>query len=152
VPTPPKFTTPEFSALKAEWDQKLADSGFDDIERPPPCRPKGDPKRHADYHKHFIRSDNPDGRNVPLDDLLAAEDADIPPFLTRDETSLWAGPLDYLAEALHHFPFRNSKDREIASRLYEAEPWGDIKAALHVGQSRIQRVIREIKAWQPTEP
>lgn len=145
---PPQFDTPEFKALKAEWDQKLADSGFDDIERPPPCRPDGDPKRHASYHRDFIKADNPDGRNVPLDDLLAAEDADVPPVLTRDQTNLWVGPLDYLGEALFHgFPFKSRTDRAIARRLHSGETWGSIARRLHVGEHRISRVIRDIKAW-----
>jgi hypothetical protein len=39
----PQIGTPEFNALKAEWDQKLAEDGFDDIERPPSCRAGPDP-------------------------------------------------------------------------------------------------------------
>ncbi len=145
----PKIGTPEFEVLKAEWYARARSGpdGIDDIEQPPPVRPGGDPRRHAAFYKDFIKSDNPAGRNVPLDDLLAAEDGETPPVLTRDETSIWSGPGDYLAEALHRFPFRSRKDRAIARRLHKGETWDSIARRLHVGEHRISRVIRDIKAW-----
>lgn len=146
--TPPQFSTPEFLALKAEWDQHLIHDGFDDIEQPPPCRPGGNPARHAAYHRDYLRPDNDDhDHHIPLDDLLAAEDGEQPPLLTRDDESLWTSRLDAIAEALHHFPFRNEKDRDIANAVYDGETWDGITKRLHVSHSRISRVQRQIRDW-----
>ena len=146
----PKVGTPEFSALKAEWDQKLAADGFDDIERPPTCREGADPSlpaRHASRYRDYIRPDNPHARPLPLDDLLACEDSEAPPLLTRDPESLWSSRLDAIARALHRFEFRNGKDREIAQALYEGETWQAITQRLHVSHSRIARLQRQIREW-----
>ena len=70
----PKIGSPEFAALKAEWDQKLADDGFVDIERPLPCRPNGDPGRHVAFNGDLIRPDNPAGRNVSFDVVRDTEE------------------------------------------------------------------------------
>ncbi len=144
-----KLGSLEFLALQDEWNQKLADDGFDDIERPPPCRSSGDPRRHAAYHRHYIRSDNPGhGHPVPLDDLLAAEDADAPPLLARDSvTPLWEGPFDLHAAALARFSFKSSIDREIVRRLVAGQSHREIAARLRVGHDRIARVVRDIRKW-----
>ncbi len=150
--TPPQFSTPEFKRLQAEWDRKLADSGFDDIERPPPCRATGDPSRygvyHGTYHRDYIRSDNPAGRNVSLSIIEDIEEGSNGQESPVSDVCLWDSPVDYLEEALFHgFPFRSRKDRAIARRLHLGQSWQHIEDALHVGQSRIERVIREIKSW-----
>jgi hypothetical protein len=147
VPSPQQFNTPEFKALQAEWAERLRASGFDDIEQPPPVRPGGDPARHRAYHRDFIRSDNLDARNLPLGDLLAAEDAETPPLLKRDTTDLWVSRFDVFAEALHHYKFRDRTDRAVARRLFKGETWEHIAARLHISRRRISRVQREIREW-----
>jgi hypothetical protein len=151
VITTPTLGSEEFKQVKAEWDQKLADDGFDDIERPPACREGSDPTlqaRHAAYHRDYIRPDNPANlRHVPLGDIIALEEGDTGQRSPVSEMSLWDSRFDLLAEALHRFRFTKPGDRQIVEAIVAGEPHRDLMARLGVGRPRVRRVLTEIRAW-----
>jgi hypothetical protein len=134
--------------LLAEWADRLAASGFDDIERFPPCRAKGDPSRHAAYYRDYLRSDNPaHDHHISLDVVIEIEEGSHGDVSPVSDIPLWDGPFDYLAEGLHWFHFRNCTDRNIAQAIYDGETWQSVTQRLHVSHSRIARVQRQIREW-----
>jgi hypothetical protein len=107
----------EYQAQRDAWYAVLKAKGFHDIERP-----DGTLEEHSDRYEL-----NDNVRHVgQVFELIS---------------------VDVFNAALHRYNFQSATDRAICKCLADAMTFKDIKTSLGVGQPRIERVRRQVKAW-----
>ena len=119
------YETDEFKALKAEWEQKLADSGFKDVE----YQVNGEP---ADYMV---------GPN-PMD------------FIRRGKLQIDQAVDYYEAARAWRWHLRERGERRVRYRIWDMHAEGvsqrEISETLGVGTGVVARVLRELREQMQT--